>query len=228
MAVEQERKYLVNVEQFKKCIENGFPDDEKLLELKFIKQAYLGDSGLWSAFIDTKNPKSPLLLTNDSCDFKMNFSFKDNEKDMRQMLSHPKTALQEDGLYRVDLNSWALRIRLFDSGDGEICLKEKIAGDIRGECECPVNPDIAQFMYESVKKRIMKMRYIVRKSQFNPKKSQFIWEVDLFEDENLGLGTAELETAEKDYPLLSFAPVEVTEDARYYNDNLADTPYTQW
>ncbi len=54
------------------------------------------------------------------------------------------------------------------------------------------------------------------------------WEVDVFGDLNEGLCIAELETEDKDYPLLSFIKAEITDEIRYYNDELSRNPYTQW
>jgi adenylate cyclase len=56
------------------------------------------------------------------------------------------------------------------------------------------------------------------------------WEVDEFLGENAGLVVAEVELTSEDQ-VFSRPPWigrEVTSDARYYNSNLASTPYSQW
>jgi adenylate cyclase len=56
------------------------------------------------------------------------------------------------------------------------------------------------------------------------------WEIDEFEGDNAGLVVAEIELASED---AAFDPppwlgAEVTHDARYFNSNLAATPYSTW
>jgi adenylate cyclase len=57
-----------------------------------------------------------------------------------------------------------------------------------------------------------------------------VWEIDEFEGDNQGLIVAEIELATTG---LSFAKplwlgLEVTDDLRYYNNNLAIHPYSEW
>jgi adenylate cyclase len=56
------------------------------------------------------------------------------------------------------------------------------------------------------------------------------WEVDEFLDENAGLVVAEVELESEDQPFdrPDWLGLEVTEDARYYNSNLASNPYNNW
>lgn len=58
----------------------------------------------------------------------------------------------------------------------------------------------------------------------------FIWEVDEFLGENLGLVVAEIELPAEDTAFVkpAWVGVEVTSDPRYYNANLSSQPYTQW
>jgi adenylate cyclase len=58
----------------------------------------------------------------------------------------------------------------------------------------------------------------------------FIWEVDEFLGDNLGLVVAEIELPAVDTPfaLPDWIGQEVTEDARYYNSNLAVQPFNRW
>lgn len=58
----------------------------------------------------------------------------------------------------------------------------------------------------------------------------FIWEVDEFLGDNLGLVVAEIEL-ESEQQLFSrpdWVAQEVTQDARYYNSNLVKNPYLTW
>jgi CYTH domain-containing protein len=56
------------------------------------------------------------------------------------------------------------------------------------------------------------------------------WEVDEFLDENAGLVVAEVELESEGqlFDLPDWLGQEVTEDARYYNSNLASNPYSNW
>lgn len=58
----------------------------------------------------------------------------------------------------------------------------------------------------------------------------FIWEVDEFLGENLGLVVAEIELPTEDtaFARPDWVGEEVTEDARYFNSNLSRTPFTCW
>ena len=56
------------------------------------------------------------------------------------------------------------------------------------------------------------------------------WEIDEFSGVNQGLIVAELEISEigKVFTKPSWLGLEVTDDLRYYNNNLARYPYTEW
>ncbi|WP_323814143.1 CYTH domain-containing protein [Cellvibrio sp. NN19] len=58
----------------------------------------------------------------------------------------------------------------------------------------------------------------------------FIWEVDEFLGENLGLVVAEIEIPAEDtlFTRPAWVSEEVTSDARYFNSNLAKHPFSQW
>lgn len=58
----------------------------------------------------------------------------------------------------------------------------------------------------------------------------FIWEVDEFLGENLGLVVAEIEIPADDavFTRPEWVGEEVTEDARYFNSNLSRNPFTCW
>lgn len=58
----------------------------------------------------------------------------------------------------------------------------------------------------------------------------FIWEIDEFLGENLGLVVAEIELPAEDaaFTKPDWVGAEVTDDARYFNSNLSRTPFTRW
>jgi len=57
-----------------------------------------------------------------------------------------------------------------------------------------------------------------------------IWEIDVFESENAGLIIAEVEISSttQAIELLSWVGTEVSEDPRYFNANLVESPYSTW
>jgi len=58
----------------------------------------------------------------------------------------------------------------------------------------------------------------------------FVWEVDEFLGENLGLVVAEIELPTEDtvFALPEWLGEEVTSDERYFNSNLSRHPFSQW
>ncbi len=59
---------------------------------------------------------------------------------------------------------------------------------------------------------------------------RYVFEIDEFLGDNAGLIVAELELDDEhaNYPKPEWLGVEVTDDARYYNSNLVDAPYSSW
>ncbi len=57
-----------------------------------------------------------------------------------------------------------------------------------------------------------------------------VWEVDVFAGDNAGLVVAEVELASEDQAFVrpDWLGEEVTQDARYFNSNLATHPYRHW
>ncbi len=57
-----------------------------------------------------------------------------------------------------------------------------------------------------------------------------VWEVDVFAGDNAGLVVAEVELAREDQAFVrpDWLGEEVTQDARYFNSNLATHPYCHW
>ena len=57
-----------------------------------------------------------------------------------------------------------------------------------------------------------------------------IWEIDEFHGENEGLVVAEVEIPSEDYDLRlpNWIKQEVTDEAKYYNNNLVENPFSKW
>ena len=70
----------------------------------------------------------------------------------------------------------------------------------------------------------------VDKTRYHVSHQGHVWEIDVFEGANAGLVIAELELAAEDeaFATPAWLGEEVSDDVRYYNMNLAMTPYTRW
>lgn len=70
----------------------------------------------------------------------------------------------------------------------------------------------------------------ISKTRYEVTFAGYLWEVDIFEQDNKGLIIAEVElTSEQEQP--EWPPwvlQEVTGDTRYYNSNLIDHPFNEW
>ncbi len=105
-----------------------------------------------------------------------------------------------------------------------LTIKGKTKGATRPEYEYEIPVKDAEELLEQFGENEMsKYRYEIN---FDGK----TWEVDEFLRENEGLIVAEIElnSADEVVKFPDFIAQEVTEDARYYNVNLAKKPYTQW
>lgn len=71
---------------------------------------------------------------------------------------------------------------------------------------------------------------IVEKYRYTIPYEGFLWEVDEFLGESAGLIFAEIELEQRDqsFSLPPWIGLEVTDDPRYYNSNIARTPYSKW
>ncbi|GMU42190.1 MAG: CYTH domain-containing protein [Xanthomonadales bacterium] len=71
---------------------------------------------------------------------------------------------------------------------------------------------------------------VVSKTRHHVRVGRHLWEIDEFDGDNTGLVVAEIEldAVDEAFDLPSWLGEEVTEDARYYNINLARQPYCRW
>jgi CYTH domain-containing protein len=71
---------------------------------------------------------------------------------------------------------------------------------------------------------------LIDKTRYTVKHGGVIFEIDEFHGENTGLTVAEVELESEDQAvdLPDWIGGEVTGDPRYYNSNLARSPYRQW
>ncbi len=117
-------------------------------------------------------------------------------------------------------------VRVRSSGDRAwITIKGLTVGATRAEFEYEVPADDAKTMLDTLCERplIEKRRYILTDDGFR-------WEIDEFLGHNAGLVVAEIEldSEEAAFPRPTWLGVEVTHDPRYFNSNLAKTPFSTW
>lgn len=125
--------------------------------------------------------------------------------------------------YVAESVSLLVRVRIQDEG-AYLTIKGPNTGISRMEFEYPIPPeDAAQMIKLAGGGAIEKERFI---EEYRGKK----WEIDVFHGKNEGLVVAEIELSSEDeeFSRPSWAGEEVTGDARYYNSNLIDHPYTDW
>ena len=96
---------------------------------------------------------------------------------------------------------------------------------VRVEYEYEIPREDARAMLEAMCEGalIRKTRHVVHHAGHE-------WEVDVFEGENAGLVTAEIELSEPDeeFNLPDWVGCEVTDDSRYSNAALCDQPFSCW
>ncbi|MEC4749633.1 CYTH domain-containing protein [Methylomicrobium sp. Wu6] len=91
------------------------------------------------------------------------------------------------------------------------------------EYEIPV-ADAQEILSELCKKPL------IEKTRHYVQHGDDLWEIDEFDGANRGLVVAEIELAAIGQPFVKPAWLgpEVTDDLRYYNNNLARHPYSEW
>lgn len=118
----------------------------------------------------------------------------------------------------------SIRVRV-SNNQAWLNIKSAVIGTQRHEYEYEIPLSDAQEILNNlcVKPLIEKTRHFVTYQNHQ-------WEIDEFEGENAGLIVAEIELDSIDE--IFAKPVwlgeEVTHDLRYYNNNLAKNPYSQW
>ena len=126
--------------------------------------------------------------------------------------------------YLVDQGAFNLRVRMTDQR-AFLTFKEAKSGLQRHEFEYAIEPSEAEWMMEqwSVTATIDKIRYPIHHAGY-------LWEVDVFAGANDGLVVAEveLENADCEPVLPAWLGREITGERRYYNQELAHEPYSQW
>ncbi|MGR8979326.1 MAG: CYTH domain-containing protein [Gammaproteobacteria bacterium] len=126
--------------------------------------------------------------------------------------------------YLSSLPTSSIRVRICDH-QAWLNIKSATIGNQRSEYEYEIPLSDAEQILDSLcgKPLIEKTRHFV----FD---TGHVWEIDEFEGENQGLIVAEIELEEAGQSFVkpSWLGLEVTDDLRYYNNNLALHPYSEW
>ncbi|MFY7810116.1 MAG: CYTH domain-containing protein [Flavobacterium sp.] len=116
-----------------------------------------------------------------------------------------------------------VRIRIARN-KGFLTIKGKNIGIERLEWEKEITIDEANVLLTLCKKPILE------KTRFLVNFQSYIYEIDVFEGENLGLMVAELEleNVNQFFEKPNWLGKEISDDHRYYNSNLVENPYKNW
>ena len=116
------------------------------------------------------------------------------------------------------------RLRFFDNQKAIISLKQNCSGLSRYEFEYEIPlSDAQKIVSMSNSKFIEKIRHIIYFDKIK-------WEIDEFLGQNEGLLIAEVEldSEDQDIVLPEWVNIEVTNQHKYFNYNLAINPYILW
>jgi adenylate cyclase len=141
--------------------------------------------------------------------------------DWRKNVSH--SVVYRQG-YLSSQPTSSIRVRV-SNNQAWLNIKSAVIGTQRHEYEYEIPLSDAQEILNNlcVKPLIEKTRYFVMHENHQ-------WEIDEFEGENAGLIVAEIEldATDETFAKPEWLGAEVTQDLRYYNNNLAQNPYSLW
>jgi CYTH domain-containing protein len=125
--------------------------------------------------------------------------------------------------YLSSVKERTVRIRTRED-KGYLTIKGIAVGATRMEFEYEIPREDADILLDLCEQPL------IEKNRYTIEQGGFIWEVDEFFGENLGLIVAEIELQSEDqeFPRPVWVGEEVTEDPRYFNSNLIKNPYTAW
>ena len=117
-----------------------------------------------------------------------------------------------------------VRVRL-EGTRGVLTIKGKTVGMSRLEFEYDIPLSDANEMLDQ-----LCQKPLIEKTRHYRQEGELIWEIDIFEGDNLGLAVAEVElnSESQEVILSSWVGKEVTGETKYYNSNLVENPYSQW
>jgi adenylate cyclase len=141
--------------------------------------------------------------------------------DWRELVSHSVKYRQG---YLSSQPTSSIRVRI-SNDHAWLNIKSATIGSQRHEYEYEIPLTDANEILNNLcrKPLIEKTRYFVTVDTH-------LWEIDEFEGDNQGLIVAEieLEDTSQSFSKPAWIGLEVTKDLRYYNNNLAIHPYSEW
>ena len=125
--------------------------------------------------------------------------------------------------YLLIENDKVVRVRIANN-KAFLTIKGNLQGITRDEFEYEIPLADAKSMLS------MRIGAVVSKTRYVETINGKIWEIDVFEGENLGLIVAEIELKDENEPFRKpdWVADEVSTDVRYYNFNLSRTPFSGW
>lgn len=126
--------------------------------------------------------------------------------------------------YLVKNERMSVRVRIDRDGPATLTLKSAATGIVRHEFEYAIPLADAEQLLET------REGGVVVKVRHHVPAGDLVWEIDVFEGENNGLVIAEIELAHagQNFDRPAWLGPEVTGNRRYYNAELARTPYSRW
>lgn len=117
----------------------------------------------------------------------------------------------------------SIRVRL-EGAVAKLNIKAAVIGSARAEYEYDIPVAQAREMLDTL------CVGLVDKTRHYVEREGLTWEIDEFHGDNAGLVVAEveLESVDQSVPRPDWLGAEVTNDVRYYNQQLALKPYRSW
>lgn len=118
----------------------------------------------------------------------------------------------------------SIRVRI-EGMSANINIKSAELGIRRLEYEYEIPLEEAEQMLDSLCEKPL-----IEKTRYHVSYAGFVWEVDVFEGENVGMVVAEIElpSEETTFDKPEWIGEEVSDDPRYYNVSLVTHPYCNW
>lgn len=126
--------------------------------------------------------------------------------------------------YLSSQSTSSIRVRI-SNREAWLNIKSATIGTQRSEYEYEIPLSDAQEILDN-----LCFKPVIEKTRHFVKYENHLWEIDEFDGENAGLIVAEIElnSLNENFTKPDWIGEDVTQDVRYYNNNLAKTPYSQW
>lgn len=145
----------------------------------------------------------------------------------KELLEFPENGDEIKQGYITNTKDVVVRVRTVNQGNNQLAfltIKGKNKGITRTEIEKELDYEEAIILIEEF------CPVLVEKTRYMVEFEGNVFEIDVFEGENEGLIIAEieLESEEQEFKKPKWLGKEVSDDKRYYNNNLLSTPFKKW